>query len=341
MIKNVAIVEFSQSHYECITSVASFLQENACRVTIVGDNGYEKVNSKYEYIDIPFSRLSTFTGVLRLLIQLKRKKIDFLFFNTATGSHTKIAVLILLFFPKLICSGIVHDIHKISTSFGKRIILLKLKKVFVLSETLYKKITSSTPFASQFSYFYPLYFKATQEKIEKPKDEIWVGIPGYVEAKRRNYSAVFDIIKQLHEKSPLRFFFLGSTQFSEQELQLEIDVLKKNFSNKVHFWDTYIDTPKYHAYIKNMDYLLPLLNPSFYKNRISGVFNLACAYKIPLIVASDFELFVEYKENAFFFQEGELQHFLPKLEKPTKNFFLEEKWTYTFQKERFLKHISI
>lgn len=340
MIRNAAIVEFSQSHYECIPTVASFLSNNAYCVKVIGEGKSKNVSENVDYIDIPFSELSTLKGVMALLESIKKNKVNFVFFNTAVGSHVKLAAFILLFYPSIKCSGIIHNIHKITTSFGKRIILTKLTKVFVLSETLCQKI-KKTNLASNFSYFYPIHYHVKCKSLTKPNNEVWIGIPGNVEAKRRDYSSLFEIIKSLSIKSSYKFFFLGSTEFAEPSLQREIVGLKKECFSQVHFWNHFLDDITFHSHLKNMDFLLPLLNPDFYQHRISGVFNLACAYKVPLLISTKIPLLHEYRGNAIYYNEGELLSLLAdnKLLAKKEDVFNNTIWSYNFQKKQFFEHL--
>lgn len=263
-------------------------------------------------------------------------------FNTAEGRQVK--KLLKYKYPKNIeFIGTLHHTKKLSTNIDQKIITRKIKKYYILSSYLHKNIKSRFHKKLKFKVFYPIFFPALKSiRIDKPQNEICITIPGSVELKRRDYLSLLSILKKKNLSEDIKFIFLGSSHHTNGAYSFINELIKnKTINNCLKLWDSFIDDETYNAYLIYSDYIMPLIHPEhksfkFYKNRITGAFNLAFGYKKILLMHDYYNNNEDFINNSIFYNHNNLEDILNSLTHPnTSNIYSEEKWNFDFQAKNY------
>lgn len=265
--------------------------------------------------------LSELKNCLQVKKFLEHHNISYAIINTA--DHTIIRNLSLLLPASINYTAIVHDAGRLerSTTF-KKIISRRIKKFFVLSDYILKNIHAPS---FQVQAFYPLYFPGGNTSIHKQANEFWIGIPGVVSQERRDYIRMFtDLTKQTLPQN-IKLILAGKLDKNNQP---EIYKLIKELKDNIIFFDTFVPYKTFHAYIKQCDVLLPLLDNGndYFKHRISGTLNLSFAYHIPLCVDDTFKYYDDISQCSIFYEKNNLAEFIRQL--PAKENEMNEIKTY-------------
>ncbi len=288
----IAIIEFNTWHYEVIGSQVQFLVKSGYKVLMACDakgrnivDGYTD-NSNVEVVYFDFSRFGQLLKFRNLLVA---RNIPKLIINTCSGSRAM--KFCALFPPKSIeIYGVIHNIGKLTDSIGQKIICHRVKHFFVLAEYL----TSNLPHNShlQFSYFNPIYEPLIQTiTIHKPQDMTWLVIPGTLETKRRDYWFLFDVIDSMKDSDALKhiqFIILGNSR-TKEGIAFRQEVERRAYSNNFVFFDKFVDTATFDAYMRMADYLPMLAHPghgmqdTYVGQRVSGTCIKAAIYTKMLI----------------------------------------------------------
>lgn len=338
MNKKVAIVELSNSHYECIYSQIQFLlSDEGYDVTLICN---ETINNKLignlKGVDVKLMEIRRGINlpfdIIRLRSYILKCKFDKVIFNTATGNIVKL--LMLLPFPNQIeFLGIVHNIGKLRGSTNQDIISRKVKKYFVLSEYL----KENAPPNYNIEYFYPMFFpKAEHIEIDKKEDEIWICIPGQIERKRRDYEGLFELLAKHKLNKNIKFILLGSGDSAFIKSNLE----KLGLESQFVWWNSYVGTPIFENYLNKCDYILPLIHPNhksflLYKNQISGTFNLAYGYGKKMLMEVSFQEIKDFSGSVFY-ETDSLIEVINSLEKNVSNPYINERFSFIFNKSKYI-----
>jgi len=87
---------------------------------------------------------------------------------------------------------------------------------------------------------------------------------------------------------------------------------------------------------------MPLADFSLYENKVSGSFNLAFAYKKPLICEEKFSVFEDFRENGIFYHRQNMIDVINSSASQNENhhrFYRNEKWTFEYQSNRYLRFL--
>ncbi|MDH5546854.1 MAG: hypothetical protein OEZ43_14775 [Gammaproteobacteria bacterium] len=349
---NYIIVETS-SHAECIYSQVLFLKEAGNQVHFIGDIRLKsRVEAfgfdSYTYYDFDDHRWTDLLKVRSKIVSLKPRSV---IFNTAHGNIVR--SLCLLPYPKEIkFVGIAHNVNKLRSGFSQKMISRKIKNYFVLSDDLEESQKGSLPNLSLES-FYPIFYPSYRDiDLHKPKNEIWVTIPGEVLSHRKDYPGIFDAILNAESyPSKLKIIVLGRCKReSGRGLEILDWINENNMSHVIRAFDYYIDDDLFHSYIKNSDYIMPAIHPvqsdfdEFLRIKISGAFNLAYAYNIPMLSHEKFREFKDFCENSVFYRSDSIIDVLTQISQgkvtPPVNAYTNEKWSFKYQQEKYLKFCS-
>lgn len=358
MNKKAALVEISTSHDECLYSQLLFL----------GDSGYEVdlicssiLKDKVSVISSGFSTtyytfgksiISDFKNLLSIRKYLLEKKIKKVIFNSADG--IQIRNLLLLPFPKEIeFTGILHDSEKVIRSGNQKFINKKIKKYFVLNDYILEYVNSLKLETQKFESFYPVFQpEYTSVKISKSSDEFWVCVPGRVEQKRRDYNQLFKNLAQTRLNEKVKIILLGKPDDAFKQ-QLKQTLNELNLTNRFVLFEEFLSNEIFYSYLKLSDIVLPLIHPSavwfnkYFRTQISGSYNMAFTYKIPLLCEESFSVYEDFIDTGFFYKADNLIVKINELASD-KNHYLKErsamyklqKWNYSFQKERYIKFLE-
>jgi len=342
--KKALLVEFGTSHTELFYT----------HIRILKDSGYQiygffndKLQGKFQettFTEIQFfaeQSLSTKKQTKEVLSFCKKHGIQLIIDNSAHSNQLRQLALRTLLNSKIQIVGVCHYLQKLSKSFSQKIINLKVKKYFVLSD-LFKE-TTKLPSSVQIETLYPVFFPKIhpQSHLEKPDSEFWVGICGTVLFARRDYDyfiAALKAGKETFREKSIRFVLLGSIA-TEDGQELFKKLKEEKLDDLVILFERFIDEQTYEAYLEKMDVLLTLVHPQlpahaeYLDNKISGTYNLAFGWRKMLVLEQKFAAYQEFQGLAYFYDSQNTQNFIEILLKITlEKELLPEKVAMFFQK---------
>ncbi|MFN5910344.1 MAG: hypothetical protein ACK45H_03325 [Bacteroidota bacterium] len=291
MNKRIALVELHDSHDECLLSQLYALKNAGCHVTLICT---ERVNARnpfflpyvdvLETIELTGDAWGDFNKMRRLIHYFRREKIEKVVFNTAQGGNVRNLCLLA---PKEIeFIGIIHTLNKFRGSFTQRIIDRKIRKYFVLNGHFLTQIPPRK--GRSVTSFYPLRFPAFQVELEKPHGELWIGVIGGVENRRKDLLGSVELIAQLPDH--VKVFFLGKSDPKHENSADFLSALaKKGMNSRVKIFDHFVAAEEFDAHLRKMDLIWTMIHPEttcaqeYFSNQIPGGLNIALAYGIPML----------------------------------------------------------
>jgi glycosyltransferase involved in cell wall biosynthesis len=351
--KTVALVEIGNSHEECLlTQVLALKKAGANVIWVTKQESVDRNPFLVPYFDRiqvvslggkMFQQLKEMRQLNRFFLENQVKKV---ILNTAQGAH--IRNLCLTAPQQIEFIGIIHTLRKFQGSFTQKIIHRKIKKYLVLSDDLLRKV--NVPNKIRVSSFYPISYPHFEEVCKKSKDEIWISIVGGVENRRKDLEGFLEIIRT-NTLSSIRFLFLGkcdSTQAEIKEFKQKID--HYGAQKNVVFFDDFISSEKLDSYLKQSDFLLPLIHPNtasseqYIENQISGMFNLAYSYQIPLLIHEAYASNLDLQKAGFLYSlhefSSQISTFIAARNEKIVAIQSEEKWTEEYQFLHYLRFIE-
>lgn len=350
----IALIETGGSHEECLLSQMIALRSAGANLTLICTLEVKERNPHFEkYVDAIL--VIGFTGKaikdLRLMMGvnhfLRSGGFSKAIINTAQGGHIRNLCLTA---PKHIeFIGIIHTIRKFQGSFTQKLINRKIKKYFVLSDFLLERI--APPKGIRVESFYPLEYEHFQQKIEKAEHETWITIVGGVENRRKDLSGFVDMISDVPREN-LKFIFLGKSDRSRQEvIDFKQRLEQQKRLNQFVFFDDFIAADLFDAYLSRTDFLCPLIHPEtqsaeqYITNQISGAFNLAYGYRIPLLIHEAYQDVEDLRLSSFFYNFANfgtaLNEAVASRNEKMAQIASVEKWQKEFQQKKFLAFTGI
>ncbi len=352
MIK-VAVIELGGSHDECILSQLVALRSSNCHITLVctqelldRNQNWKPLLDNYRLVSLPGTALGDFKEMVKLNRFLENEGIEKVVINTAQGGHVR--NLCLTAMNKIEFIGIIHTLRKFQGSFTQRLINLKIKKYLVLNDYFLNKITSGSKI--KVASFYPLRFPGYPNEglVDKPANEIWIGIIGGVENRRKDLFGSIELMSQTD--ASFHFIFLGKSDPLKNEV-LEFSKMIKSvgIEDRVKLFDQYVPGDVFDAYIKQFDLIWPMVHPDtesakeYFRNQISGAMNVSFAYKIPLLVHrsyctewSDLSSAVPYEQETF---KTDLSNGVSRIDQLRKDLSTNQKFDPSYQEQHYLSFI--
>lgn len=280
-IQKIALVEIGNSHSECLLTQIYALQNDFEIVLILNQELYDQSE---ELIKLCNSSIAINTkdkssmqiaGMLWKLLRINH--IEKAIFNTAQGNVIrKLAIRALGY--KIEFIGLIHTVRKFQGSFTQKIINLKIKKYFVLSEHLLHKI--NPPRGVKVECFYPIDFLQFETQSEV-NQRLRIGIIGGVESRRKDIEGFLQMTENVND---IDFYFIGKTDFHSKYYAL----LRHRENVKV--FTEFLSQKDFHTEVSECDFILPLVHPhtpsadQYFTNQISGATTVAFGYKIPLLI---------------------------------------------------------
>ena len=308
----IALIELGNSHDECLYSQIRILKAKPgvelhliCSRAIFKRTQHFNEVDTFHQVSIPKGFFAQQKAYRKLKKYILKQAFAKLIFNTAQGSEVKKLMPFLRKYKGKMF-GILHDTKKLEHSTGQKIISKKLDGYFVLNHYLEEKLKGNTnkPIQS----FYPIFFPSiSHTPIAKPSDNLWFVVPGQLETKRRDYEALFEAVKNLKLASNYKFILLGKSMHSHGNGHwAKKFIAKYKLQDNFVLWDNFVPNDVCEAYLQKADYLMPLIHPNhpsaeLYKHQITGAFNLAFAYKIPLLLEQQFKANLDFKNNSIFY----------------------------------------
>lgn len=348
----IALIEFQGSHDECLMTQILALKDADCDLYWVttAEMAERNINlhqyfCEIEIVELKLGGWRDFQTMRSVSKFIHRRNISRVVYNTAQGANVRNLAWML---PRRVRQiGLIHTIRKFEGSFTQKLIHNRIKKYMVLSDFLLEKVTP--PKGIDVVSFYPVDYKTYTEKLEKPKDEIWLCSPGGLELRRKDIAGLKVILEQTKDIN-LKFIFLGKSDFEKPEITELKDWLKNlGFEQKVIFFDSFISAELFDAYIQSSDALIPLIHPDtlsaeqYITNQISGAFNLAYGYKIPLLIHENYSYIKDFQMSALFYSLENFREvfndFKSKIRETTTKIEATSHFSSSFQKEKFANFV--
>jgi hypothetical protein len=355
--KKIALIELTTYHEECLFSQISFLKDANYDITLIINPKNSKNVDFYE-IDKDCIKLFDPRGASNLLKRIfnwfflyryiVKNNFSKVVFNTASSNKETIALI--RFLPNSIhCFGTIHNLRKLNHSSSQKSVSKRIKNYYVLNDFLVDSAQINNKEIKLFPY-YPIFFPKynSVSTIEK-KDDIWISIPGELNYKRRDYKLVLKALSMLDSGTKnLKIILLGKLNSSNTDAKLFLDDLKTFGLNEfIYTFDSFIKNELFHSYIKKSDYIMAPVataEQNYLKYKITGAYNLAFAYKKPLICPQEVAIIPDIKENSYFYKDSEsLSELFKSLLSGTiekKEIYSHEKWNYKSQYKNYLSLIE-
>jgi len=300
----VALIELYPYHSELIYSQLLFLNKSKLYPLLICDikNKIEK-DLLEDISEIKLYDFSKLSSLFKLWYFIHKNKIRYLIINTAQGSRT-LKLMLFPFSKKIKIAGIVHNTSKLKKSFGQKVIVKKIKRIYVLASYIKYHFPKQTKL--QFEYINCSYIPPNINKtVMKSKDEIWIGVPGSIEYKRRDYSFLLELTRHPLFPQNIKIILLGNALRFDGPKFIS-DIKKYSQESKFIFFDSYVPNLEFQNYMENIDYLLPLIHPKmilakdYLKYKVSGTFIQSNSYSKPMLCHSMFNN-KEFKYSALFY----------------------------------------
>ena len=314
-ILKIALIEFGESHDECLLSQAKALYVNGIKAYLYCSVSLWERNpaiQKYIVKHIEIKNNNSWRGQINLALFLRKNllknKINKLVFNTAQGALVRNLCLITP--RKIELIGILHTIKKLKNSFTQKIISLKIKRYLVLNQSLLNNV--KTPSKIKIGVFYPLEYTSGKQNLTKDKNKTWIVIPGEVQQRRKDLLGSVKMMKEAYQKNKnLLFIFLGKKDPSWQETKKFVDLLKKDkIYNNCKFFNEFIDNDLFMSFVQKADFLWPMVHPNtesadeYFVNQISGTINLSFSLKIPLLIHQEYSSWEDFNSSSILYTKS-------------------------------------
>lgn len=357
--RKAALLEIYDSHDETLFSQIRFLQAGGYQVTLITSlqlkNAVKDYHSCQEhvYVDIKGKKgLAQWRALWKLRNYIVREGFEAVIFNTAHG--TLLRNFFFLPFPKRIrFYGVLHMLQKLKGSFTQNRISRRIPNYLVLNDYLLDEVKKwphrGLRFGALYSIFPPRFPEANAP--EKPPGVLWVAIPGTVEYTRRDYKALVKSVSEMKHRDGIQFLILGNGDHPKygNGRDLQKLVSERGLQDNFVFFNGFLGNDVFHHYISRCDAVMPLAHPlnsdftNYRENQISGAFNLAFAYKIPLLMHEAYRGIPDFDENGVFYREEDLATLLDRLPEALaekKESYQQAKWSFDFQAKQYLDFIS-
>lgn len=351
----VALVEFNPYHDECLYSQIKFLTDSGHSVTLVVSQQIHGRASEYIHLveEVVIFQCSSQKNLFKRIVftfGLKKlfgkNKVKTVVFNTAS-SRLEVILLSHLLKRKVKLFGILHNLKKVNHSFSQKLINKAIKKFFVLNDFLLDSVKLEDS-SLQLKAFYPIFFPAYKSTAPaKPKEEIWISIPGKLDFGRRDYFLVAEALQRTQTKSNLKILLLGSTNSNDPKSQEFLDHVKTHdLQDNFIMFDAFLDNDTFHDYIKKSDYILiPLdsVGDNYAKHKIMGCYNQAFGYKKSLISPNGLEHIPDIESHSIFYSGvNGLAEVFEQIStgKSDKKEYVSKKWDFVEQKNRYITFLE-
>lgn len=191
----VLIFECTTSHSELIYSQLKFLNAYNFKIHLWINEKADITYFSWVTVTLINSADNRLQIISKLVRHIKSLNIDYIIFNTAHGLLIR-DLSIVLFFSKVKAVGILHKAEKVVKSFTQKIISLKVRNYFVLSDYVLSWLKTNTRgYKINFSSFYPIFFPVSNFINNSREDEFVVCIPGAIEPERKDYNFLINFLR--------------------------------------------------------------------------------------------------------------------------------------------------
>ncbi len=291
-MSTVALIELGTGHAECLYSQVRFLREAGHQVVILIH--HEQAGRVRDFgvpvehlpiIELPVSGsglLPTWRVAVAVRHALKKHAVTRVVFNTASGAlFRNIALTMPARLPAYV---VLHDVHR---SMALRLSVSRMSGLLVLAERLAAPCQAlmHVPTTS----FYPAWFPPpgpAAATFSKAPGDIWLASIGQIETTRRSYGALLDAAAA-GWPGTLRIFLLGNTIGADGAAVVQ-RLRASPMAGRIEISTSFVADADIHRLLPQCDGLLPLIDGhERYRSRaVSGAFNLAYGYHLPLILGA-------------------------------------------------------
>ena len=149
----------------------------------------------------------------------------------------------------------------------------------------------------------------------------------------------------LHRMNNLKIILLGKMDLEKTDTKSFLSQVKEmGLENYFMTFDCFIDNSVFHEYIKKSDYIMApvsLGEQNYLEYKITGAYNLAFAYKKPLICPEELSIIPDLNATSHFYKNaGVLSQLLKNINSGTlsrKKIYDDSKWNFETQQEKYLK----
>ena len=137
------------------------------------------------------------------------------------------------------------------------------------------------------------------------------------------------------------------------KLQLKETLNRLKLTDQFILFDEYLDNKTFYSYLKSSDIVLPLIHPSadrfnkYFRTQISGSYNMAFTYKIPLLCEKSFSVYEDFIDTSFFYEVDNMIEKINELAsdkdhtiRKRNTMYKLPKWNYDFQRDRYIKFLE-
>jgi hypothetical protein len=200
--------------------------------------------------------------------------------------------------------------------------------------------------------FYPIFFpQIDTPNIYKPKDEIWICIPGQVEYKRRDYESLFKSIAQYGLPAKIRLIFLGRCMHAHGDgIRVKKMIDNLGIKSQCLLFDGFVPIDLFFAYIKRSDFILPLIHPNSTESKaygyekVSGAFNVAFGFKKVMFCDEYYKDNIDFSDSCIFYRPEELHLIFEHVDNHQRNtikFYQNPCWDFSYQQKKYLSFLGI
>ncbi|MDK2841595.1 MAG: hypothetical protein PWQ17_1100 [Anaerophaga sp.] len=294
MKEKTLLIELYPYHIELIYSQVAFLKESGIPFTFITD---QRNSGKIDFMNderVIFYDFKKPLSLWKLWIHVLKEGYSQLIFNTAQGNK----MLKFSLFPlpgKISKVGTIHNVNKLKTSTGQKIISRKIKSYFVLASYMKKNFPTKKKLVSEKINY--SYLPSDNEVIHlnKPKGIFWLTIPGSIEYKRRDYDFLLVLAQDPSFPENCNFVLLGNALKGEGPGFIQ-KIKDLGIEKKFVWFEKFVPNSLFNAYMSQTDYLLPLIHPStpaaydYLRYKVSGTFLQAKAFSKPMICHDMFNI---------------------------------------------------
>lgn len=348
----VALIEIGGSHDECLFTQILALHQNQIPVFMLTTQEVWDRNPAWHPM-VSEIKCVSFVGkfgsdwkIWKLAIHdFKRFGVTHVVCNTAQGGQIRNLTFLLPRSMKML--GIIHTIRKFQGSFTQKVIHRRIRSYLLLSDFLREKIVPPT--GIEVGVFYPIVYPKSELRFPKNPNEISIGIVGGVEFRRKDLYGFVDMLEQTPEQ--VKVYFLGKSKRESDDFKTFHSLLvEKKIEDKVVFFDHFLSQEELDAHLRNMDFLCPLIHPEtpsaeqYISNQISGMFNIAFGYRIPLLIHQAYASISDLAQSAAFYRVAsfgsDFNRALEQAENIKQQIAANKKWDASYQQSHFVSFIS-
>lgn len=339
---NVALIEINNFHDECLYSRILFLKSANHHITLICNEKLKSRVSNFPVDEFVYlnqdSKIKKYQNWFLIRKIIVKQKITKVILNTAEKNIYKLLMLPFPAYAEFI--GVVHNVQKIKNSGKQRLIVSKLDKVLTLGKFIFRNLKEEGLIQKRANYYYPIFFEEFPQMIQKPEGDIWITVPGIIDFKKRDNQRVHDC----HIPKNVKIIMLGRPV--DEEAVAFLNQLKSHpTAAQFITFDEFVSPGLFHSYIKESDYILPLIHENtesfsdYLRYKISGSYNLAFAYKIPLLLDESMSGIEDFEGNAIFYRPENLCGFFKELKTNPTCFFNNPELSFEYQKQNYLNFI--